>query len=75
MGDSKANDDCSVKQILTDDLVETVSTHFPAPLAEPLLRLAAELETLEPSWQRAFLRLIDCFEISVTFAGLVSTAC
>lgn len=64
------------------DLVLSVQNFYPAPLAEPFVRFASELNAqlfratplASPSWKTALSLCIDCFRGSVRFAALVSAA-
>ena len=65
----------SIESVQVDErLLRAVYEFYPAPLADPFVRLASELRKLHPDWDRAFNRCIDCFEISVKFMGLAATA-
>jgi NACHT domain len=57
-----------------EKLLRLAYEHYPAPLADPFVRLAAEINKLQTDWDRAFNRCIDCFEISVKFVALAATA-
>ena len=60
---------------LDEELLIRVSEGFPAPIANPIMLLEIDLASRHLYyWSRAFGRIIDCFEYSVNFLALVSTA-
>ncbi len=59
---------------LEEELLLRVGERFPTPIAEPTMLLYRELARLDTDWEKAFTRMINCFEISVTFLGLVTSA-
>ncbi len=64
-----------VKEVdLEEELLVRVGERFPTPIAEAAMLLYRELARLDTDWEKAFTRMINCFEISVTFLGLVASA-
>lgn len=56
------------------ELAGTIETRFPTIIAAPFAALQGELRSVQPNHHAVFSRVLDLFELSVAFVGLLSLA-